>query len=222
MYVFHYLNKVKMLQLIDEQIKMVHAINIKNVIHCLNVFFTGDTAFPAKDGTARSDAWAIDLNIKLSYYFATVKQLFFQKLIRMGKEIDQLISYKNFENMAMHSLEQDSFRVRMSKKLIVVLMKIIINNQNSISLQFPAKNDPIIKLISTVDLASLSSIESLEHQDEVILKLKTRLFVAKEEIGEANEDEVLGQFVRCNDCNAILTEDIAVQNFDANLVISEY
>ena len=101
-------------------------------------------------------------------------------------------------------------------------MKIIINNQNSISLQFPAKNDPIIKLINLIDLASMSSIESLEHQDEVILKLKTRLFVAKEDIGEANEEEVLGQFVRCTNCNAILTEDIAVQNFDANLVISEY
>ena len=55
-----------------------------------------------------------------------------------------------------------------------------------------------------------------------MVKLKTRLFVAKQDLAETNEDEVLGQFVRCNDCNAILTEDIAVQNFDTNLVIGEY
>lgn len=73
MYVFQYLSKVKMLPLIDDQIKMVHAINIKNVIHTLSAFFTGTTVFPGKDGQPRIDAWAIDLNMKLSYYFSTVK-----------------------------------------------------------------------------------------------------------------------------------------------------
>lgn len=68
----------------------------------------------------------------------------------------------------------------------------------------------------------MGPIESLDHSDVIVLKLKTRLFVAKQDIGETNEDEVLGQFVRCNDCDAILTEEIAVQNFDTNLVISEY
>ena len=186
------------------------------------MFFTGKTAFPAKDGTPRTDNWAIDLNLKLSYYFSTVKAQFLQKLMRYGKEIGQIVSYKNFENMILHSLEQDNFHVRMSKKLIVNLMKIIIKNPDSISLQYPAKNDPIIKLINQIDLDSMGPIESLDQEDELIIKLKTRLFVAKQDLAETNEDEVLGQFVRCNDCNAILTEDIAVQNFDTNLVIGEY
>ena len=199
---------------------MVHAINIKNVLHALDVFFSGKSAFPGKDGQPRTDAWAIDLNIKLGYYFSTVKLQFFHKLMKMGKEIDQLISYKNFENMVIHSLEQDNFRVCISKKLVVGIMKIIKNNENSISLQFPASNDPVIKLLSNIDLDSLSSIEALpDNNDQFILKLKTRLFNC---IGEAggNEEEVLAQYVRCYDCQAILTEDIAVQNFDQNLVIT--
>jgi hypothetical protein len=51
--------------------------------------------------------------------------------------------------------------------------------------------------------------------------LKTRLFLSKGEAG-GNEEEVLAQYVRCNDCHAILTVDIAVQNFDNNLVLSQY
>ena len=35
LYVFQYLSKVKLLTTIDELIKSVHAINIKNVLHCL-------------------------------------------------------------------------------------------------------------------------------------------------------------------------------------------
>jgi hypothetical protein len=38
----------------------------------------------------------------------------------------------------------------------------------------------------------MGPIESLDPSEEVILKLKTRLFVAKADVGEANEDEVLG------------------------------
>lgn len=86
--------------------------------------------------------------------------------MKMGKEIDQLISYKNFENMVIHSLEQDNFRVCISKKLVVGIMKIIKNNENSISLQFPASNDPVIKLLSNIDLDSLSSIEALPDNND--------------------------------------------------------
>ena len=32
----------------------------------------------------------------------------------------------------------------------------------------------------------------------------------------------IDQYVRCNDCDAILTEDKAVQNFDENLALKMY
>ena len=128
----------------------------------------------------------------------------------MGKEIDQILSFKHFENMVIHSLEQDNFRIRISKKMIAMLLKLIYSNMNVISLQFPAKNDPIIKLIEKIDPSStMGEIEALDHTDEIILKLKTRLFVAKD-TSSGNEEEILAQYVRCINCNAILTEDIAV------------
>ena len=59
-------------------------------------------------------------------------------------------------------------------------------------LKLHGDEDPIIKLISQIDLDSLGPIESLDETDQLIMKLKTRLFVAKQDLAETNEDEVLG------------------------------
>jgi len=60
----------------------------------------------------------------------------------------------------------------------------------------------------------------------VALKLKTRLLVNHEykegKRYEAQLEESLAQYVRCRTCSAILTQDIAVTNYDSNLVLSEY
>ena len=54
-------------------------------------------------------------------------------------------------------------------------------------------------------MEAMAKIEALpDHQDEMLFKLKTRLFVGSGESG-GNEEEVLSQYVRCLDCHAILT-----------------
>ena len=77
------------------------------------------------------------------------------------------------------------------------------------------KGDPIEKLKSIPDY------EDLER-----LKIKTRLFVAYDlkegRKYEKQVDEKLARFVRCLSCHAILTQEIAVQNYDENLVQSFY
>jgi len=66
--------------------------------------------------------------------------------LKHGKEINALMTYKNFENLIVHSLEQDDTRICISKKLIGILFKALVENQN-LAIQVPAKNDPLYRVI---------------------------------------------------------------------------
>lgn len=49
-------------------------------------------------------------------------------LLQQGKEISHVQSYKNFDNMVIHSLEQDDTHVCMSKKLLGRVVQVIKEN----------------------------------------------------------------------------------------------
>jgi len=86
-------------------------------------------------------------------------------------------------------------------------------------LQIPFQNDPLIKIIQEVNSNHLKTISKTESYDtKVILKLKTRFFINFDlKIGKNQEkyiQENLEKFVRCITCSSIITEEIAVQNYD--------
>ena len=58
------------------------------------------------------------MNQKLTQHQHINKPLLVKKILRFGNEISQLISYKNFENLVSHSLEQDETKISIQKKLL--------------------------------------------------------------------------------------------------------
>ena len=71
-----------------------------------------------------------------------------------------------------------------------------------------------------MQLASLPS-----HDEMVNMKLKTRLFIPDlQEVGRGRRqaEGQLSQYVRCLACHATLLQDIAVQNYDESIVLSQY
>ena len=146
------------------------------------------------------------------------------------------MTYKNFENLVVHSLEQDDTRICISKKLIGILFKALGENPKDLAIQVPYKNDPLFKVIAKMDgvdltqrkpvapaLKVLSEMPSFE--DKINLKLKTRLFVQNvQEAGNQQQqvDGQLSQYVRCLTCHATLLQDVAVQNYDENITLDQY
>ena len=68
-------------------------------------------------------------------------------------------------------------------------------------------------------------MKNTSSYDEIVtLKLKTRLFVSPgfEKCGPKQKQEILSKYVRCLTCNSILLEDMAVSNYDDNLVLDDY
>jgi hypothetical protein len=96
---------------------MVHKINISNAIEVLIHFFEGSPAFHPCE-----EAWCKELNLKLTHYHKTLQSPILQKVLRYGQEIDSILSYKNFENMVIHSLEQEDSRLCVGKGLIGLLL----------------------------------------------------------------------------------------------------
>ena len=94
------------------------------------------------------------------------------------------------------------------------------------ALQKPEKNDALVRALQGGDPATWKKMRSLpDYQDKINLKLKTRLFLPKfEELRTTQLDSEanLAQFVRCQDCNATLLLEIAVQNYDENIVLPQY
>ena len=140
------------------------------------------------------------------------------------------MAYKNFENLVTHSLEQDDTRICISKKLIGKIFKALVENQKQLAIQVPAKNDPLYKVIANMEategpgntgLKKLADLDSFE--DKINLKLKTRLFVQNVQDAGNQQQQVdgqLSQYVRCLTCHATLLQDVAVQNYDENIVLS--
>lgn len=85
--------------------------------------------------------------------------------------------------------------------------------------------DPLICKIRAIDQAGLTRLRKASSYDEIVpLKLKTRLFVSPgfDKAKPRQKDEILAKFVRCWGCNACMLEEMAVSNYDDNLVINDY
>ena len=96
----------------------------------------------------------------------------------------------------------------------------------------PAKNDPLYRVMGQRapekgdkgDVSGLKKLAELPNfEDKINLKLKTRLFVQNvQEASGQQVDSQLSQYVRCLKCHATLQQDVAVQNYDENIVLSQY
>ena len=226
LYLYPYLSKIKLLTLIDELIKTTHQTNISNVFHCFETFMCGTGAFPEKED--KKEPWHTALNTKLSQHQQLTKSPMLQAILKRGKEINTLpalLPYKNFEHMVTHSLEPDDTRVCLSKKLMGIVLSALAS-EPTLSIQVPAKNDPVYRVAQQLDRAALKQLASLpSHDEKVNLKLKTRLFIPDlQEVGRSRRqaEGQLSQYVRCLVCHASLLQEIAVQNYDESIVLSQY
>lgn len=137
-----------------------------------------------------------------------------------------LLSYKNFEHMVTHCMEQDGTRVTMSKRLIGSVLSAILNCQSRVALQRPPSNDALIKALKGAEPATFTAMKGLDEREKINLKLKTRLLLPN--LAETNPKQLdnpaalMASFVRCNSCNATLLQEIAVQNYDESVVLPQY
>lgn len=117
-----------------------------------------------------------------------------------------------------------------SKKFLGELLRLVMDNQDRVALLSPSCNDPLIKVAQELkenNKGHLNSLASLPNYDEkVSLKLKTRLLISYDYKDGAKYkkqvEEKLLQYCRCLACQATLTQEIAVQNFDQSIVRSQY
>jgi len=99
-----------------------------------------------------------------------------------------------------------------------------------LSLMTPVVNDPMTKIIRQLSEVGDSCIREMAkvpgYQEKTRFKLRTRLFINMEyregKKQEQQTQESLGKYVSCLTCDAILTQEIAVQNFDVSLLQSQY
>ena len=97
--------------------------------------------------------------------------------MKFGDEVSLIVEYKNLEQAIIHSLEQDNTQVCLSKKIIGLYFTKVIQNPKSLATQNPARNDPLIKILMTIDASTLGQMATLPLEDKICLKVKTRLFV---------------------------------------------
>lgn len=86
--------------------------------------------------------------------------------------------------MILHSIEKENTSVCMSKKVIGRLLSLIKNNQREIAILNPPRNDLLIQLVEELQpkfINFLSDLSDANFNDQMIVKLKTRLFHADTE-----------------------------------------
>ena len=74
-------------------------------------------------------------------------------------------------------------------------------------------------------MAAIGRLSKCASYDKMVsLKMKTRLFIVPgyDKAKPKQKSEILSKFVRCMTCNSCLLEDVAVSNFDDNLVLNDY
>jgi len=251
MFLFPYLAKIKMIGFITTQLTEVHELNIRNTLNTFIDMLTGQNAFRDELGGGAKNESELDkavtnLNSELRNLGKDKRELL-QKILRYGKEISRVLTYKNFEQQILHCLEQEDTQQFLSKKFIGELLLQIRRHPTAFALQSPPGNDPLIKItgfdeqpdkeaggaprtgdkddgINKDALKVLAALPS--YRDKIDLKLKTRLFVNMEfKDGPKYKkqiDEKLQQYVRCNRCQATLDQEIAMQNFDLSIVQPQY
>ena len=110
----------------------------------------------------------------------------------------------------MHCLEPENTNICISKKLVGQIINLIVNNKDHVSTMSPSKNDPLIKLSEKVSDKTYKTLAGLpDHNDQMNIKLKTRIFLVGD-VETTRGEGVIDQYVRCNDCDSILTKEMAV------------
>lgn len=102
-YLYPYMSKIKQLPLVEDQIQKTQFINIGNVFHVFEKFMNGAKVFP--DFSERSVPWHSELEVKMNQYQQAQGLPLLQKVMKHGKEINTIMTYKNFEMMLTHCME---------------------------------------------------------------------------------------------------------------------
>ena len=76
-----------------------------------------------------------------------------KKVLEFGTEQASVLSYKNFEQQLLHSLDAEDSRVSVSRAVLADFMTAIISKEakEHIALQQPARNDPLRKTLEKLD-----------------------------------------------------------------------
>lgn len=229
MYLFPYLAKIKMIGFITTQLQEVHDLNIRNTLFTIRDMLTGQSAFREPTGAEKPEPikTATDMLNSELRDMSKDKQELLKKILRYGKEISRVLAYKNFEQQILHSLEQEDTQQFLSKKFIGELFSRIRAQPAAFALQMPEDNDPLIQITNEIDKGALDVLRDLDsYSDKIDLKLKTRLFISMDfKDGPKYKKQIeerLQQFVRCNQCQATLDQEIAMQNFDLSIVQDQY
>lgn len=98
-YLFPYIKTMKSLSIIEDVIKKTHHNNFCNIFHVVSCFFKNEPAFPEY----QSEPWNKDLNLKLNHLQQSNKGVILSRII--DSNTMKSISFKNFENLILHSLE---------------------------------------------------------------------------------------------------------------------
>ena len=226
LYLYPYLSKTKLLPLVVQGIGQIHKTNIGNAVKTFGAFISGSMAFPERGEGDKAGGWLSALNGRLTETAAQKHPQLLQQVLQAGREVDMLLSFKNFEHMITHCMEQDGTRVTMSKRLIGSVLSAVLNSQSRVALQRPPSNDALIKALKDVQPASFTAMKGLDENDKINLKLKTRLLLPN--LADTNPKQLdnpaalMASFVRCNSCNVTLLQEIAIQNYDESVVVSQY
>jgi hypothetical protein len=160
------LSKVKQIQQCKDIFEKTQAINITNIMHLFCVFLTGKSCFPDKDGKEKSVSWARELSNRMLKIRRNYRPKIMSRFGKLGREIDSIRSFINFENMILHCLESDHTSICISKKLIGQVINLIRSNKDAISIMSPSKNDLLIKLVDKVNPTAMQTLAGLpDHND---------------------------------------------------------
>ncbi|TNV87616.1 hypothetical protein FGO68_gene5042 [Halteria grandinella] len=160
--------------------------------HILRCFFSGEQAFPDFQG----EMWNKELTMKLTHIQQQTKGAILSRII----EVNPLksLSFKNFENMLLSSLESEGNSVTIEKVLLAKLINGF-KQHPSCSQRKPLDDDPLyssINKLSQTTVLSLTETSASTKAEKLNIKLKNRLLF----------EDPNAKLSRCQDCFSILDQ----------------
>eukprot|EP00347_Sterkiella_histriomuscorum_P003316 403364752 len=192
-YLFPYVKTIKGLSIIEDVINKTHFNNLQNIFSVINCYFRNEVAFPEFQQT---DSWCKDFNLKLIHLQQSYKGMILTRII--DKNPMKQISFKNFENLILHSLESEGHTITIRNRSLGKLINILRDNPKQLAQVQPQTNDPLYQLLDGFkdDIKFLQKSSKYEKQN---FNLKTRLLM--------EDDNPIAS--RCSHCNVILIQTIA-------------
>jgi hypothetical protein len=131
-------------------------------------FFSGKDQFDAIGGDIDSPINILNKQIKgLSPYKVEILKFITEKSNNLGVN---LISFKNFENLVLHSLKAENYQITIKTKTIHKMCKILWENSKDCSLLMSLESDSLFKWIAKINPKELSKLNI-----NINLVLKTKL-----------------------------------------------